>query len=73
MAVYEATKRSLAEYISDIKLRFMPCGVVSTEGYRINGEGYSYSISAHEFPDCKLEVTAWQRSGSRVDMDKCEF
>ena len=32
-----------------------------------------YEELKEKFPDCKLEVTVWQRSGSRVDMDKCDF
>lgn len=47
MAVYEANTRSLAEFISDTKLGFMPCDVESTTGYRIGGSSY-YAISAHE-------------------------
>lgn len=48
MAVYEANTRSLAEFISDTKLGFIPCNVESTTGYRMNGEGSNYIISAHE-------------------------
>lgn len=47
MAVYEANIRSLAEFISNTKLGFMPCNVKSTTGYRINN-GSTYMISAHE-------------------------
>lgn len=47
MAVYEANNiRSLAEYISDTKLGFLPQKVISTKGHRINQEGTSYAIDA---------------------------
>lgn len=46
MSVYEANTRSLAEFISNTKLGFMPCGVKSTTGYRRDGS--SYMISAHK-------------------------
>lgn len=32
-----------------------------------------YEELKEKFPDCKLEVTAWQRVGNIVDMDKCDF
>ena len=46
MAVYEANIRSLAEFISDTKLGFIPKEVESTIGYRKDGS--SYMISVHE-------------------------
>lgn len=46
MAVYEANARSLAEFISDTKLGFIPSKVTSTTGYRVNGT--SYLIEAHD-------------------------
>lgn len=63
MAVYEANTRSLAEFISDTKLGFMPCDVESTTGHRVNS-GSSYMISAHEIHcdriyvvnDCFIDV-----------------
>lgn len=64
MAVYEANTRSLAEFISDTKLGFMPCDVESTTGHRVNAEGSNYMISAHEIHcdriyvvnDCFIDV-----------------
>lgn len=56
MAVYEATAKSLAEFISDTKLGFMPCDVESTTGNRKNGEGSSYEISAHEIHCDRINV-----------------
>lgn len=46
MSVYEANTRSLAEFISNTKLGFMPCSVKSTTGYRRDDS--SYMISAHK-------------------------
>ena len=46
MAVYEANVRSLAEYISDTKLGFIPKEVKSTTGYRVSGS--QYLIEAHD-------------------------
>ena len=40
MAVYEANTKSLAEFISDTKLGFMPASVSSSTGYRRNGSQY---------------------------------
>lgn len=48
MAVYEANTRSLAEFISDTKLGFIPYDVESTVGYRRDSNDSSYMISAHE-------------------------
>ena len=48
MAVYEANTRSLAEFISDTKLGFMPDKVSSTVGYRDTGSRSRYNISAHK-------------------------
>lgn len=60
MAVYEANIRSLAEFISDTKLGFIPCEVESTTGYRINGESSNYIISVHEriyvVNDCFIDL-----------------
>lgn len=46
MAVYEANIRSLAKFISDTKLGFIPSKVNSTTGYRVDGS--KYMISAHK-------------------------
>lgn len=62
MAVYEANIKSLAEFISDTKLGFIPSEVTSTSGYRRDGS--SYMISAHKINcdriyvvnDCFLDI-----------------
>lgn len=46
MAVYELNINSLANFISDTKLGFIPDNVNSTAGYRKNDS--SYMISVHE-------------------------
>lgn len=33
----------------------------------------AYEEIKEKFPECKLEVTAWQKIGKEVDMDKCDF
>ena len=55
MAVYEANIRSLAEFISDTKLGFMPREVESTTGYRRDGS--RYIISAHKINCDRIYVT----------------
>ena len=32
-----------------------------------------YEELKEKFPDCKLSVTAWQRTGQEIDMNKCDF
>lgn len=54
MAVYEANIRSLAEFISDTKLGFIPHAVRSTTGYRRDGS--SYIISAHDIKCDRIYV-----------------
>jgi hypothetical protein len=55
MAVYEANIRSLAEFISDTKLGFIPSEVTSTKGWR--GDGSRYMISAHKINCDRIYVT----------------
>ena len=54
MAVYEANIRSLAEFLSDTKLGFIPCAVSSTTGYRRDGS--RYMISAHNIKCDRIYV-----------------
>ena len=38
--------------------------------------GYVRKVSEElkeKFPDCKLNVTAWQKVGEAIDMDKCNY
>ena len=32
-----------------------------------------YDELKEKFPDCEISVTAWQKVGKAVDMDKCDF
>lgn len=32
-----------------------------------------YDGLKEKFPDCEISVTAWQKVGKAVDMDKCDF
>lgn len=32
-----------------------------------------YEELKEKFPDCKIDVTAWQKVGEKVDMGKCNF
>ena len=32
-----------------------------------------YEELKEKFPDCKIEVTRWQRVGEEIDMDKFEY
>lgn len=32
-----------------------------------------YEELKEKFPDCKIDVTVWQKTGREIDMDKCDF
>jgi len=32
-----------------------------------------YEELKEKFPDCRLDVTAWQKTGREVNMDECNF
>lgn len=32
-----------------------------------------YEELKEKFPDCKIDVTVWQKVGESIDMDKCNF